>query len=119
VKISGVSLDAIQRSAGLSSSLPPRMIAAIVPTTLAAPSQPPPALPAAPAVAARNGMSARIGIAAMSWSSFTRRLGVYIFAEEFLADSSRRKNLVGHLSPCKHRPAFGTASGRWPVRTGK
>ena len=42
VKISGVSLRAIQRSAGRSSSRPPSTMAAITPTALAAPHQPPP-----------------------------------------------------------------------------
>ena len=42
VKISGVSLRAIQRSAGRNSSRPPRTMVAITPSALAAPSQPPP-----------------------------------------------------------------------------
>ena len=42
VKISGVSLLAIQRSAGRSRRRPPRMMTAMVPIALAAPSQPPP-----------------------------------------------------------------------------
>ncbi len=68
VKISGVSLLAIQRSIGLSRSRPPRMITAIMPIALAAPSQPPLSWPAAKA---RKGSSARIGIAATSCSSET------------------------------------------------
>ena len=72
VKISGVSLLAIQRSAGRSSNRPPRMITTIVPIALARRSQLLPPL-SAPATA-RNGTSARIGIAAMSCSSETLRI---------------------------------------------
>ena len=72
VKISGVSLLAIQRSAGRRSNRPPRMITAIVPMAMARRSQLLPPL-SAPATA-RNGTSARIGIAAMSCSSATLRI---------------------------------------------
>ena len=71
VKISGVSLPAIQRSAGRSSKRPPRMITTIVPIAFTGRSQSAP--PSAPATPARNGTSARIGIAAMSCSSETLR----------------------------------------------
>ena len=75
VKISGVRLLAIQRSAGLSSSRPPRMMSAITPTTRAAFHQ-----PFEPSAACRSlstpkpassGTRARIGIAATSCSSAT------------------------------------------------
>ena len=68
VKISGVSLRAIQRSIGRSSKRPPRMMTAIMPIALAAPSQPSPSWPAAKA---RKGSRAMIGIAATSCSSET------------------------------------------------
>ena len=76
VKISGVALPAIQRSAGRSSSRPPNTIAAITASALAAASQLPVlsvacrlALPAA--CTANKGTSARIGMAATSCSSAT------------------------------------------------
>ena len=76
VKISGVALPAIQRSAGRSSSRPPKTMAAITPMALAAASQPawpPDAAPSAGSatLTASSGSSARIGIAATSCSSAT------------------------------------------------
>ena len=71
VKISGVSLQAIQRSAGRSSSRPPRIMAAITPSARAAASEPAPSAPAAAAPTASSGTRARMGIAAMSCSSAT------------------------------------------------
>ena len=72
VKISGVSLRAIQRNAGRSSKRPPSTIAAMTPIAFAAPSQPPPSLACGPK--ASNGTSARIGIAATSCSSATLKM---------------------------------------------
>ncbi|MDT4828760.1 hypothetical protein FQZ97_621570 [compost metagenome] len=71
VKISGVSLRAIQRRIGRSSSRPPRMMPAITPTIFSASSaRSSPLMDCSAAVApARSGSSARIGIAATSWNS--------------------------------------------------
>ncbi len=71
VKISGVSLRAIQRSAGRSASRPPSTISATTPTALAAPHQPSLPAGASAAATASSGSSARIGMAAMSCSSAT------------------------------------------------
>ena len=74
VKISGVALPAIQRSAGRNSSRPPKTIAPITAMALAAASHG--AAPSAEAtgvatLTASSGSSARIGIAATSCSSAT------------------------------------------------
>ena len=108
VKISGVSLLAIQRSAGRSSRRPPKMITAIVPIAFAAPSQPPPSLPPIGA-RARNGIRARIGIAAMSCSSETlRMLSPEVVASTLRSASTPRPIAVDDIA----RPMAATVARR-------
>jgi hypothetical protein len=73
VKISGVPLRAIQRSAGRSSNRPPKMMASTMPTALAAVSQPLP--PAATACCtASKGSSVMTMMPPRSWNSATLRM---------------------------------------------
>mmetsp|Transcript_22395 Transcript_22395/g.88655 ORF Transcript_22395/g.88655 Transcript_22395/m.88655 type:complete len:375 (+) Transcript_22395:3126-4250(+) len=74
VKISGVLLRAIQRSAGRSSSRPPKMMVTMAPTALAAASQVRPSLSPCPPLSASTGTRASTGMAAMSCSSATDRM---------------------------------------------
>ena len=69
VKISGVSLRAIQRSAGRNNKRPPKTMATMTASALAAPHQPPPLV--CTSLTAKSGSRARMGMAATSCSSAT------------------------------------------------
>ena len=73
VKISGVSLRAIQRRAGRKSKRPPSTMAAMTPSALPASTQPLPCACAA-LLATKSGTSAKMGMAAMSCNSATLKM---------------------------------------------
>ena len=107
VKISGVSLRAIQRRAGRNSNRPPSTMAAIMPTALPAPTQPPPAC-AAPCAASRGTM-ARMGMAAMSCSSATLSTLWPAVVDIRLRSFSTPRPMAVELSP---RPSAATRASR-------
>ena len=124
VKISGVSLRAIQRSAGRSSSRPPSTMAAMTPTIFSASSHTGKPACAGLSDTPSSGISARMGMAATSWNSRMAKpaspLGVrsklrspitcMAMAVDDSASPSDATTAVRHGTPASHAAAASSAA---------